>query len=247
MRWLLHWKQLVTTNFRSFNSSKLLRTKRKPTFPGKSRLQRGHGIAVAVWKTMLGPLELQYWSGSRFSPMPPFPSVVSLINFSGMSPWTLLSSFLFTPRNKINLDDEIQKWLPCVSLVLWWLYCPFLVTFLGQYNQEMHKPFWSTDSGNNKNHLIFLEYSKTNYYYSYEVGMNHKDGTYHAVAKLIRHCLKRVCVFPNVHLFHASFGLNLFVLRYISHKIKIHQNPKILSNYLKITFPSQILLNWLLI
>lgn len=37
----------------------------------------------------------------------------------------------------------------------------FLVTFLGQYNQEMHKPFWSTDSGNNKNHLIFLEYSKT--------------------------------------------------------------------------------------
>lgn len=37
----------------------------------------------------------------------------------------------------------------------------FLVTFLGHYNQEMHKPFWSTDSGNNKNHLIFLEYSKT--------------------------------------------------------------------------------------
>lgn len=37
----------------------------------------------------------------------------------------------------------------------------FLGTFLGQYNQEMHKPFWSTDSGNNKNHLIFLEYFKT--------------------------------------------------------------------------------------
>lgn len=123
----------------------------------------------------------------------------------------------------------------------------FLVTFLGQYNQEMHKPFWSTDSGNNKNHLISLEYSKTNYYYSYEDGMNHKDGTYHAAAKLIRHHLKWVSVFLNMPLFHASFGLNLFVLRYISHKIKSQQNPNILSNYLKITFPSQILINWLLI
>lgn len=47
--------------------------------------------------------------------------------------------------------------LPCPVMII----LPFLVTFLGQYNQEMHKPFWSTDSGNNKNYLIFLEYSKT--------------------------------------------------------------------------------------
>lgn len=73
--------------------------------------------------------------------------------------------------------------------------------------------------------------------------MSHKDGTDHPAAKLIRHRLKWVWIFPNVSLFHASFVLNLFILRYISHKIKIHQNPNILSNYLKITFPSQILLN----
>lgn len=239
--------ELATAYFRFFNSSKLLRTKRRSTFPGKSRLQRGHSIAVAVSKTMLGPLELQHCSGSCFSPRHPFLSVVSLVNFSGPSPWTLFSSFLFTPRNKINLNDEIQKWLPCISLVLVWLYSPSLVIFLGQYNQEMHKPFRSSDSGNKKKSPNIPLILQKNYYYSYEVGMSHKDGTYHPAAKLTRHCLKWVWIFPNVPLFHTSFVLNLFVLRDISHKIKIHQNPNILSNYLKITFPSQILLNWLLI